>query len=102
MQLSRHAVTRLPLFALSLLIVLTLAGTAAVRWTGVSARAPDAPAVHTRQLRFEDRPDGAVAVIDADSRVSCAAHCARWRASGACAPSAPNRLSSCRPVQTDA
>jgi putative photosynthetic complex assembly protein len=67
MQLSRHAVTRLPLFALSLLIVLTLAGTAAVRWTGVSARAPDAPAVHTRQLRFEDRPDGAVAVIDADS-----------------------------------
>jgi putative photosynthetic complex assembly protein len=23
--------------------------------------------VHTRQLRFEDRPDGAVAVIDADS-----------------------------------
>lgn len=65
MQLSRRVLPRLPLFALSLLIVLTLAGTAAVRWTGVSARAPDAPALHARQLRFADRPDGAVAVYDA-------------------------------------
>ena len=30
-------------------------------------RAPDAPTIAMRALRFEDRPDGSVAVIDARS-----------------------------------
>lgn len=67
MHAAHRILPRLPLLALSLLIVLTLAGTAAVRWSGTSAREPDAPALHVRQLRFADRPDGAVAVFDAGS-----------------------------------
>lgn len=39
--------------------------TATVRWTGVQVHEADARAVATRELRFEDRPDGSVAVIDA-------------------------------------
>ena len=58
-----------------------------------SAR-PTPSAVATRSLRFEDRPDGSVAVLDATQRrsrsmpsrarpASCAARCAPWRASAA-------------------
>jgi len=45
--------------------LLALAGASAVRLSGVDIHAPDAPAVMTRELRFEDRPDGSIAVIDA-------------------------------------
>ena len=38
---------------------------AAVRLTGANIHYADAPAVSTLALRFEDRPDGSVAVIDA-------------------------------------
>jgi putative photosynthetic complex assembly protein len=37
------------------------------RLSGQSARAPDAPAAQQRALRFEDRPDGGIAVIDGAS-----------------------------------
>ena len=53
----------LPL-ALGALLLSVLLATAAVRLSGVSIRTPDASAVQTRLLRFEDRPDGSVAVID--------------------------------------
>lgn len=56
---------RTPILLLVGAALLTLVATAAVRVSGVSIHAPDAPAVVTRQLRFEDRPDGSVAVIDA-------------------------------------
>lgn len=62
---SPDAVPRGLLWAAAALVLLTLAGTAAVRWSGMTIRTPDAPAQVVRALRFEDRPDGAVAVIDA-------------------------------------
>lgn len=58
---------RVPLVAAALLIVLTIAAVAAVRWSGVDIRPPDAAAVVTRALLFEDLPDGAVAITDAAS-----------------------------------
>lgn len=48
-------------------LLATLVGVAAVRWSGEDIRAPDAGVAVTRQLRFEDRPDGSVAVIDGRS-----------------------------------
>jgi putative photosynthetic complex assembly protein len=44
--------------------VFTFAAAAAVRLSGIEVREPDAIAVETRALRFEDLPDGSVAVID--------------------------------------
>ncbi len=55
------------LIAIGALVLCTLAGVAAVRLGGVSVHSPDAPSVATRLLRFEDGPDGSVAVIDAAS-----------------------------------
>ncbi len=46
---------------------LTLAGVATVRLSGTSIREPDARTVARRELRFADRPDGGIAVIDAIS-----------------------------------
>ena len=54
-----------PLIAIAVLLGGVLLAVAAVRLSGVSIRAPDAPAVQSRSLRFEDRPDGRIAVIDA-------------------------------------
>lgn len=48
-------------------LLATLVGVAVVRWSGEDIRAPDAGVAVTRQLRFEDRPDGSVAVIDGRS-----------------------------------
>ena len=50
--------------ALLSLVLLTVTG---VRLSGASIREPDAAAVATRLLHFEDRPDGSIAVIDAAS-----------------------------------
>lgn len=55
------------LVALGATVLVTVVSVAAVRLGGVSVRAPDAPTVATRLLRFEDRPDGSVAVIEAGS-----------------------------------
>jgi putative photosynthetic complex assembly protein len=53
------------LMAMGALVLVSLAAVAAVRLSGAAIHSPDASAVLTRELRFEDRPDGSVAVIDA-------------------------------------
>lgn len=60
-----------PLLAAAALVIIALLTVAAVRITGVGiVKVADAAAVSTRDFRFEDRPDGSIAVIDpADSRV---------------------------------
>jgi putative photosynthetic complex assembly protein len=60
------------LVALAALVLVALAAVSAVRLSGVDIHAPDAVAVTTRALRFEDRPDGSIAVIDAQSLASVA------------------------------
>lgn len=56
-----------PLLAAGALALCALLGAAAVRLSGEQIRAPDAPVAAERALRFEDRPDGSIAVIDAAS-----------------------------------
>ena len=55
------------LIAVAALLALVLLSVAGVRLSGVEIREPDAAAVAVRLLRFEDRPDGSIAVIDAAS-----------------------------------
>jgi putative photosynthetic complex assembly protein len=50
-------------------ILCILTAVTAVRLSGVDIRSPDAPAVAVRELRFYDRADGSVAVIDAASNL---------------------------------
>ena len=62
------AFPRGPLVAAGALVLATLVTVAVVRLTGVGAvHFPDASAVQSRELRFADRSDGAVEVIDARS-----------------------------------
>ena len=49
------------------LVLVSLMAVAAVRLSGANIHAPDASAVATRSLRFEDRSDGSIAIIDARS-----------------------------------
>ena len=56
-----------PLLVVSALLLFSLLSVAAVRMSGVSIHEPDAAAVVVRALRFEDRADGSIAVIDARS-----------------------------------
>lgn len=63
-----HAQETIPrglLLAMGALVLVSLTAVSAVRLSGVSIHAPDAAATVTRSLRFEDRADGSVAVIDA-------------------------------------
>lgn len=60
-------VPRGALLAAAALLSLVLVSVAGVRLSGVEIREPDAAAVAVRLLRFEDRPDGSIAVIDAAS-----------------------------------
>lgn len=60
-------VPRGPLLALGALVGVALLATAAVRLAGVEIREPDAPAATVRVLRFADRDDGAIVVLDAAS-----------------------------------
>jgi putative photosynthetic complex assembly protein len=55
------------MLALAALVLISLISVAVVRWSGMSVHTPDAKPVATRLLRFEDRPDGSIAVIDATS-----------------------------------
>lgn len=57
-------VPRPALLAMGALAMVALIGASWVRLSGVDIRAPDAPVAQERALRFEDRPDGAVAVVD--------------------------------------
>jgi putative photosynthetic complex assembly protein len=60
---------RAPLFALGALVLGSVVAVSAVRLTGVGAvHVPDAPSVAVREFRFEDRPDGSIAVLDASGR----------------------------------
>jgi putative photosynthetic complex assembly protein len=56
-----------PLLAIGALLLVVIVGVAGVRLSGEPIRAPDAEPVATRSLRFVDRPDGSVAVLDAGS-----------------------------------
>ena len=56
--------TRWPFVAIALLLAVTVIGVMSVRWSGQSIRTPDAAPLLVRDLRFEDRADGAVVVID--------------------------------------
>lgn len=62
---SNGAFPRGPLLAAGALVVAAVMAVAAVRLSGVNIRAPDAAPAVTQQLRFEDRPDGSIAVIRA-------------------------------------
>ena len=62
-----NAIPRGVLMAMAALVLATLVGVSAVRLSGINIRAPDAAALAQRSLRFEDRADGSVAVIDAAS-----------------------------------
>jgi len=55
------------LVAAAVLLLVTLAGVSMVRLSDTQIRSPDASPVATRSLRFEDRADGSVAIIDAKS-----------------------------------
>ena len=59
-----------PLLAAGGLVVAVVIAVAAVRLSGVEIRAPDAPAVVTQQLRFEDRADGSIAVLNASNALT--------------------------------
>lgn len=63
----RDSMPRGPLLAIGAVLLVVLIGVAGVRLSGTSIRAPDANAVAQRSLRFEDRCDGSVAVLDARS-----------------------------------
>lgn len=65
-----HEAPLVPPAALALLgslLLITVLIVAAVRWSGVEIREPDAPSVEVAQLRFLDRSDGAIDVLDAQT-----------------------------------
>jgi len=55
------------LLVLGSLLLSTVVIVAAVRWSGVDIRQPDAPSLQVATLRFLDRPDGSIEVLDGDS-----------------------------------
>ncbi len=57
---------RVPLYAAGALVLFMLLAVTLVRLTGIGVvHVVDAPVVETREFRFEDRPDGSIAVLDA-------------------------------------
>jgi putative photosynthetic complex assembly protein len=60
------------LVAIGILVLVALAGTAAVRLSGVTIHEPDAETIKSRALRFEDGPGGSVQVIDARTGATAA------------------------------
>jgi putative photosynthetic complex assembly protein len=65
-----HEAPLVPPAALALigsLLLLTLLIVAAVRWSGIEIREPDAPSVQVAHLRFLDRSDGGIDVMDAQA-----------------------------------
>ena len=65
-----HDAVHVPPAALALmagLLVASLTVVAAVRWSGMEIREPDAPSVQVAPLHFRDLPDGSIAVLDAAS-----------------------------------
>lgn len=62
---SPDALPRPVIKAIGLLLFAAVLSVATVRLSGTNVHEPDAPTIASRSLRFEDRPDGSVAVIDA-------------------------------------
>jgi putative photosynthetic complex assembly protein len=56
------------LIGIGVVLLSTVIAVGAVRLSGTSIRDADDIALASRMLRFEDRPDGSVVVIDADSK----------------------------------
>ena len=57
-----------PLLALGALTLAALVGVGAFRWSGMQPLEPaQSPVTASRELRFDDRPDGGVAVSEASS-----------------------------------
>lgn len=65
---ANNVMPRRVLLSIGLMLLGTLIAVAAVRLSGASITVPDEAALAVRELRFEDRPDGSVVVIDANSR----------------------------------
>jgi putative photosynthetic complex assembly protein len=69
MTLSSNPVPRKPLLAVWALVAATLVFAATARLTGLgTATTPDLQTVSQRDLRFEDRSDGGIDILDARSR----------------------------------
>ncbi len=58
---------RLPLLGIGGLVIASIVAVAGVRMSGVSIHEPDAPVLMERSLRFADRTDGGIDVVDAHS-----------------------------------
>jgi putative photosynthetic complex assembly protein len=69
MSRDRHPpVPRGPLLAIGALLLATVLGAGSARLGGLGKlRVPEAPPVQVRELRFDDRADGSVAIRDAGS-----------------------------------
>ena len=63
-----NVMPRRVLLTIGIVLLGTLLAVAAVRLSGTNISAPDEAAVAVRELRFEDRPDGSVVVIDATTK----------------------------------
>lgn len=63
-----NVMPRRVLLTIGIVLLGTLIAVAAVRLSGTNISAPDEAAVAVRELRFEDRPDGSVVVIDATTK----------------------------------
>ena len=61
---ARNLMPRGPLLGLATVLLLSLVSVGSARYAGLSTRQPDAQTVSVREVRFEDTPEGAVAVID--------------------------------------
>ena len=57
----------LPLLGIGGLLIAAIVGVAGVRLSGMTIHEPDAPVLMERSLRFADRADGGIDVIDAKS-----------------------------------
>ena len=55
------------LIAIAVLVLVSLAGTALVRLSGINIREPDAATIATRDLRFDDAADGSIVITDAST-----------------------------------
>lgn len=68
------SVPRAPLIALGAMLVAALLAAGAVRLTGIGAtHAPEAASVLVRELNFEDRPDGSIAIVEAGRQIDSVA-----------------------------
>ena len=63
--LSKSSLFRSPIAGASLLVMLAIAGTAVVRLTGSTDKAPVAAIAVMHELRFEDGADGSILIYDA-------------------------------------